>query len=301
MSSTELPKNYIEGDPLSVPPGLNPKQPLAITRATVPTVDNPLPLEPPTYAETVAPLKYDATTNEGSIGWPVYSIQAGLKARGFNIVADGIFGATTKKKVENFQENNGLTADGVVGPATKRALVEKVAMLVDEVRPSLPNNLIRELSRAEGGDNPAAINEYDPPTGPHGTDCGIVQLRCLDPYTREDLKRAFDPFAAMTEAANRFDAAKTKYMTYGWTRNNRVRAEHCALMNHNWPVGANDIAFEGRLSNPDGIAAWVPPGVRMLDGTTVNTRLEWVQFYSGLLGGDPPHCGFMVSKVMWGV
>jgi len=31
---------------------------------------------------------------------------------------DGIFGNNTKNAVINFQQNNGLTADGIVGPLT---------------------------------------------------------------------------------------------------------------------------------------------------------------------------------------
>lgn len=293
------PKGYHLGDPVNFPPGLKPNKQLFVTTATAPSVSNPLPLEPPTYAETVAALKYDEETGTGSIGWPVYSIQAGLVARGFNLVADGIFGYQTKRKVMTFQENNGLLADGIVGPATKRALVEKVAVLVDEERPNLPNGLLRQMARAEGGDNTAAINEYDPPTGLHGTDCGIMQIRCYEPYTDAALKQAFDPYAAMEEAANRFESAKNRYYTnYNWTRNNRVRSERCALMSHNWPVGANDIASDGNLSNPSGEAAWVPAGVKMLDGTVVNTRQEWCDFYAM---GTAPHCGFMPANIQWGV
>lgn len=292
------PRGYTLGDPVNFPPGLQPRKQLFVSLATTPTAANPLPLEPPTYAETVAPLKYDEEAGKGSIGWPVYAIQSGLVARGFNLVADGIFGYQTKKKVMAFQENNGLTADGVVGPATKGKLVEKVAQLVDDERPNLPNGLIRQLCRAEGGDNPAAINEYDPPTGATGTDCGIVQIRVYDPYVDFELRQAFDMHAAMNEAADRFDAAKNKYLTYGWTRNSRVRSERCALMAHNWPVGANDIAFEGKLSNPDGVAAWVPAGVKMLDGTEVNTRQEWCDFYAM---GTAPHCGSMPANIQWGV
>ena len=35
---------------------------------------------------------------------------------------DGIFGTSTKKAVESCQSDNGLTADGVVGPKTRAAL-----------------------------------------------------------------------------------------------------------------------------------------------------------------------------------
>jgi hypothetical protein len=246
-------------------------------------------------------LAFDDKDSTVGYGWPVFALQSGLKARGYNIVNDGAFGPATKEAVIRFQGFNNLTPDGIVGPATKAALVRKVAALVDDERPSLPNKLLRAMAQAEGGNNFAAINEYDPPTGPHGTDCGVMQIRVYEPYVFDALAQAFDPYAAMHEAADRFDVAKNKYLTYGWTRNSRVRSEKCALFSHNWPVGANDIAFDGQIYNPDGIAAWVPDGVKMLDGTPVRTRKEWAQFYASLLGGEPPHCGPMPAEIEWGV
>ena len=47
-----------------------------------------------------------------------------------NLTVDGIFGKETYRCVKVFQENNGLAADGIVGPKTKSKLVENVS---DEV------------------------------------------------------------------------------------------------------------------------------------------------------------------------
>ncbi len=59
----------------------------------------------------------------GSQGEEVKNIQRVLKGKGYysgNI--DGIFGTATKKAVTQFQKDNGLTADGVVGEKTLKAL-----------------------------------------------------------------------------------------------------------------------------------------------------------------------------------
>ncbi|MBQ8320377.1 MAG: spore cortex-lytic enzyme [Clostridia bacterium] len=68
-------------------------------------------------AETVAVLR------QGAKGGEVKEVQRRLKSWGYyNGAVDGIFGAGTKKAVIAFQKKNGLTADGVVGKATYKAL-----------------------------------------------------------------------------------------------------------------------------------------------------------------------------------
>lgn len=52
-------------------------------------------------------------------GWPeVWMLQAILKCRGYNVLIDGIWGSTLTDKVKQFQQANGLYADGVVGKNT---------------------------------------------------------------------------------------------------------------------------------------------------------------------------------------
>ncbi len=64
-----------------------------------------------------------AVLKVGSTGSEVKTLQTKLKRWGYywgNI--DGIFGSFTKASVQYFQRTNGLTADGIVGPATAKAL-----------------------------------------------------------------------------------------------------------------------------------------------------------------------------------
>jgi g-D-glutamyl-meso-diaminopimelate peptidase len=59
----------------------------------------------------------------GSSGTEVMKIQAVLRKIGYNPGAiDGVFGSQTEAAVRNFQRNNGLTPDGIIGPSTYRIL-----------------------------------------------------------------------------------------------------------------------------------------------------------------------------------
>ena len=64
-----------------------------------------------------------AVYKRGSTGQAVRTIQEKLVRWGyFDGPVDGIYGSKTERAVRQFQQKNGLTADGVVGTATLRAL-----------------------------------------------------------------------------------------------------------------------------------------------------------------------------------
>ena len=64
-----------------------------------------------------------ALSKQGSTGSEVSKIQTKLKNWGYySGSVDGIFGTQTKNAVIYFQKKNGLTADGIAGPATLKAM-----------------------------------------------------------------------------------------------------------------------------------------------------------------------------------
>ena len=58
-------------------------------------------------------------------------MQQALKALGYNVSADGSYGALTQMAVTQFQKRNGLTADGVAGSATLKLLYSGSAKEAD--------------------------------------------------------------------------------------------------------------------------------------------------------------------------
>ena len=65
----------------------------------------------------------DALSKYGSRGNEVTQIQSKLKRWGYyNGNVDGIYGSQTQAAVKYFQRKNGLTVDGIAGPATLKAM-----------------------------------------------------------------------------------------------------------------------------------------------------------------------------------
>ena len=90
------------------------------------SLDSGLTVEPPKEPD---PIKVDdegipipetwppRTIDSHCSGWPeVWMLQAILKCRGINVLVDGIWGSALTDKVKQFQQANGLDADGAVGP-----------------------------------------------------------------------------------------------------------------------------------------------------------------------------------------
>ena len=69
------------------------------------------------------PAAYAAVLKQGARGGEVKEVQRRLKNWGYYLGnVDGIYGPATVKAVKSFQKKNGLTADGIVGASTYRAL-----------------------------------------------------------------------------------------------------------------------------------------------------------------------------------
>ena len=76
-----------------------------------------------TNEEITSPFVQTAVLKQGSNGGEVKELQRRLKEWGYyNGAVDGIYGKGTVEAVKSFQKKNGLTADGIAGIETYKAL-----------------------------------------------------------------------------------------------------------------------------------------------------------------------------------
>ncbi|MGM0410711.1 MAG: LysM peptidoglycan-binding domain-containing protein, partial [Bacillota bacterium] len=67
-------------------------------------------------------------------GEKVKEVQQMLNNLGYDITADGVFGARTESTIKSFQSNNGLDVDGVIGNKTYETLKEVTSEIEYEVK-----------------------------------------------------------------------------------------------------------------------------------------------------------------------
>ena len=99
---------------------------VVVPNPTATPTNTPLPTALPTLTPlpTIKPVGDWPLFKNGDKGSEVYAIQYLLRAEGYSLSADGIFGSQTTTTVKSFQQANGLAVDGIVGPNTWKALIQ---------------------------------------------------------------------------------------------------------------------------------------------------------------------------------
>jgi peptidoglycan hydrolase-like protein with peptidoglycan-binding domain len=98
------------------------KQPAANPTTALGPTTQPRSTTPTTPARRV-PTAPATTLKPGDQGVQVRRLQRVLARLGYSVgAADGVYGPATQAALTRFQKDHGLTADGVLGPRTLRAL-----------------------------------------------------------------------------------------------------------------------------------------------------------------------------------
>lgn len=90
-----------------------------------PAVRQPPPIDgdsPPSAPDTLAPARPREVLRPGDSGRDVRRAQALLKSLGYALEVNGVFDESTRKAVVDFQGQQGLRKDGLIGPDTRRQL-----------------------------------------------------------------------------------------------------------------------------------------------------------------------------------
>lgn len=156
------------------------------------------------------------TYKRGSTGSAVNQIQQKLRNWGYySGEVDGVFGSRTEAAVRKFQQKNGLTVDGKVGPATLKALGMPTGS--DTTRSSSADtNLLARLISAEARSEPyegqvavgaVVLNRMEHPSFPHTMSGVIYQSGAFSCVTDGQFDQPVAPSAykAARDALNGWD------------------------------------------------------------------------------------------------
>ncbi len=76
--------------------------------------------------------------------------------RALGITADGVYGPQTRRAVRAFQRSHGLAVDGIAGPQTLRALGLSAASTRQSG--AAAGSLLQRIAQCESGGNPGAVS-----------------------------------------------------------------------------------------------------------------------------------------------
>ena len=106
------------------------------------------------------------TIKKGSKGDDVKLLQKTLIEKGYAVSVDGTFGDKTHEAVYEFQKNAKLTADGVVGPATWKVLLEPEKEEINFAKAAQTLNVeeaaIRAVHQVESGGSSGFLQDGRP-------------------------------------------------------------------------------------------------------------------------------------------
>jgi Transglycosylase-like domain/Putative peptidoglycan binding domain len=95
----------------------------------------------------------EVVVKRGDRGDAVRKVQGAL-----GITADGVFGPMTERAVKRFQRRKGLVVDGIVGPQTRAALGLDPFSRSGVVRSTSLPRILHRIAECESGGDPTAVS-----------------------------------------------------------------------------------------------------------------------------------------------
>jgi len=233
---------------------------------------------------------YRTTLSQGDQGHDVAALQCNLNywgegqtGLGDELVEDGDFGGRTFRRVRTYQRRRNLYLDGICGPKTQRRLaIELLEPSADAF--NLPHGLLRGQVELESAYAVGAVNCRVP----GAKDCGWTQRRIADGSDEDTYRGAF--FAPSCFGRSAETLRKTKDRFYSNAAQAIKDHEYmwkAAVMNHNWPAAAQQMAtggFDSWRFQSEGLWYTVDqpaPWIKRIGVPGVETAREWVAFYQG--------------------
>lgn len=218
-----------------------------------------------------------------------YSLKKGM--RGTDVAAlqinlsrtkvDGVFGKKTKRKIRVWQAAHLLNPDGIAGPITQGKLVSARCYRINK-KYKFPKGLLKSIASNESG-------FYVGSMGFHGSDSGadigvFARSTGNSPGSQEFLYSAYNIKESAEWTAKNLVEIYQELSTpvSSWYLSNLANGDRnkflwqLSIFNHNWPVGAFNIARYGEAtSDDDADAQWIINATR----GRLRTPREWVCSY----------------------
>ncbi len=94
------------------------------------------------------------TTRSATAGSTVVALQ-----RALGVSADGVIGPVTRRAIRNYQRNHGLAVDGIAGPATLSSLgIAGTTVRTKAPAPSTGSSTLAKIAQCESGGDPTAVS-----------------------------------------------------------------------------------------------------------------------------------------------
>lgn len=224
---------------------------------------------------------YRRTFKRGMSGTDVAALQLNLP-----VTVDGWFGEQTGKAIRELQRRLNLFEDGIAGPATQQALVRERSASA-ELTWKLPTGMLASLVANESAFMVAA---YSPHPSDDGYDIGAFQTSITVARDQTTLASAYDVLAG----ANRYAEALAKARkAYASPVDSLYRGEwpstlpeerkgytwQLAVLAHNWPYAAQNIAKIGRIFTEEGRDDREEAWIVSASAGRLHTPREWVEAY----------------------